>query len=114
MGKIQVKDVSILDIGSLSVVEILMLQMLMKHEKPVVRHLLFNEISSFLHSEKQKVVRSLISTDQTANSVKFYKSLSSKKKLSSSSFYHSLDNLESKGLIKFNLTIFLENSVIIM
>ena len=85
MNEFQVRDVSILDIGSLSVVEILMLQMLARHEKPVVRHLLFNELSNFLHGEKQKVVDSLISKKLTGNSEKFYKSLSSKKKLSSSS-----------------------------
>ena len=46
-------SISIKDIVNLSIVDMVMLQLLLKHEKPVVRHILYNEISHFLSREKQ-------------------------------------------------------------
>lgn len=96
------ESISIRDIGNLSIVELLVLQKLMRHGRPVVRHLLFNEISQFLRSEQKKVANLINLNDLPAGAQKFYRFLKSKKKFSSSSFYYSLDNLESKGLVKFN------------
>jgi hypothetical protein len=99
---LKIDAISIRDIGNLSIVELLMLQKLLRHRKPVVRHILFNEISQFLRSEQEKVMDLINLHDPPPGAQKFYRFLKSEKKFSSSSFYHSLDNLESKGLVKFN------------
>ncbi|MFX1489386.1 MAG: hypothetical protein ACFFBI_09575 [Promethearchaeota archaeon] len=98
----KIEGMSIKDIGNLSIVELLMLQKLLRHGKPVVRHILFNELSHFLLVEQTKVAKSIDFEKLPAVAQKFQKFLKSKKKFSSSSFYYSLDNLESKGLVKFN------------
>ncbi|MFX1325845.1 MAG: hypothetical protein ACFE8N_12905, partial [Promethearchaeota archaeon] len=100
--KLQVEGISIRDIGNLSIVELLVLQKLLRHGKPVVRHILYNEISQFLIREQKKVADSINLNDLPDGAQKFHRFLKSKKKFSSSSFYYSLDNLESKGLVKFN------------
>ena len=48
------ESISIKDIANLSIVDMVMLQLLLKHEKPVVRHILYNEILQFLTQEKKK------------------------------------------------------------
>ena len=93
---------SIKDIVNLSIVDMIMLQLLLKHTKPVVRHILYNEISQFLTTEKQKVVKSTKFNDIPAGAKKFQDFLQTNKKFSSSSLYYSLKNLEGKGLVKFN------------
>ncbi|MFW9949863.1 MAG: hypothetical protein ACFFKA_07045 [Candidatus Thorarchaeota archaeon] len=97
MGSISIKD-----IVNLSIVDMIMLQLLLKHEKPVVRHILYNEISQFLTREKQKVANSIIFDKNTPGATEFQKFLKKNKSFSSSSLYYSLDNLESNGLVKFN------------
>ncbi|MFW9823938.1 MAG: hypothetical protein ACFFE4_13420, partial [Candidatus Thorarchaeota archaeon] len=99
---LQLENISIKDIGNLSIVELLMLQKLLRHGKPIVRHNLFNEISHFLRTEQKKVANQINLNDLPEDAQKFYRFLKSKKQFSSSSFYYSLDNLESKGLVKFN------------
>ncbi len=98
----QIEGISIRDIGNLSIVEILVLQKLLRHGRPVVRHILFNEVSQFLINEQKKVVNSIKLKDLPVGAQKFHQFLQSEKKFSSSSFYYSLDNLEGKGLVKFN------------
>jgi len=98
----QIEGISIRDIGNLSIVEILVLQKLLRHGRPVVRHILFNEVSQFLIREQKKVVNSIKLKDLPVGAQKFHQFLKSEKKFSSSSFYYSLDNLEGKGLVKFN------------
>jgi len=100
--KSPIGDLSISNFTNLSIVEIIMLQMLLRHARPVVRHILYNEVSQFLRSEKEKVVESIHFSDLSSSGQKFYGFLQSKKKFSSSSLYYSLDSLESKGLVKFN------------
>jgi DNA-binding PadR family transcriptional regulator len=79
-----------------------MLQLLLKHERPVVRHILYNEISQFLIREKQKVVKSLKFDNRSPGAKEFKDLLENEKKFSTSSFYNSLKNLEGKGLVKSN------------
>ena len=98
----QIDSISIRDIGNLSIVELLVLQKLLRHGRPVVRHILFNEVSQFLHGEQNKVADSINFKDLPIGAQKFHKFLKTEKKFSSSSFYYSLDNLEGKGLVKFN------------
>jgi len=98
----QIEGISIRNIGNLSIVELLVLQKLLRYGRPVVRHILFNEVSRFLLSEQSNVVDSVNFKELSDGAQKFHKFLKSKKKFSSSSFYYSLDNLEGKGLVKFN------------
>ncbi|MBY8986850.1 MAG: hypothetical protein KGD61_00225 [Candidatus Lokiarchaeota archaeon] len=95
-------SISIKDIVNLSIVDMVMLQLLLKHEKPVVRHILYNEISQFLSREKQKVAKSTKFNKDAAGTTEFQKFIDKNKQFSSSSLYYSLDNLESNGLVKFN------------
>ena len=97
MGSISIKD-----IVNLSIVDMVMLQLLLKHEKPVVRHILYNEILQFLTREKRKVAKSTKFENGPVGAEEFQKFLNMPKKFSSSSLYYSLDNLESKGLVKYN------------
>ena len=99
---VPMKSISIKDIVNLSIVDMVMLQLLSKHEKPVVRHILYNEISQFLTREKQRVAKSTKFNIESDGGKKFQGFLQTNKKFSSSSLYYSLDNLESKGLVKFN------------
>jgi len=98
----QLNGISIKSIGNLSIVELLMLQRLLRYGRPVVRHALYNEISRFLQSEQVKVAESIDLPDFPEGTENFMKFLKSKKKFSSSSFYNSLENLQNKGLVKFN------------
>ena len=95
-------SISIKHIVNLSIVDMVMLQLLLKHEKPVVRHILYNEISQFLTREKQKVAKSIKFNTSSPGSKKFRELLDNDKKFSTSSFYNSLKNLEGKGLVKSN------------
>ncbi|MHA2398863.1 MAG: hypothetical protein ACXADU_08225 [Promethearchaeota archaeon] len=95
-------SISIKHIINLSIVDMVMLQLLLKHEKPVVRHILYNEISQFLTRESQKVAKSTNFEDDSPGSKEFKNLLEKDKKFSTSSFYNSLKNLEAKGLIKSN------------
>lgn len=97
-----IENLSITDIGNPSIVEILMLQILLRHAKPVVRHMLYTELMQFLLMEKKKVAESIDPKNIRDGAGKFQKYLGSKKKFSSSSLYYSLDNLENKGLVKYN------------
>ena len=94
--------ISIKNIVNLSIVDMVMLQLLLKHEKPVVRHILYNEISQFLNREKQKVVKSIKFDRQSPGAKEFKELLDNDKKFSTSSFYNSLKNLEGDGLVKSN------------
>ena len=103
-NKTPLDSFSIKDIVNLSIVDMVMLQLLLKRTKPVVRHNLYHEISNFLTREKQKVFTSTDFSDLPDGAEKFKNFLQSSngKKFSSSSLYYSLDNLEKKGLVKFN------------
>jgi Fe2+ or Zn2+ uptake regulation protein len=95
-------SISIKHIANLSIVDMVMLQLLQKHEKPVVRHILYNEISQFLTRERKKVASSVKVNTKASGVKEFYSWLKEPTKFSSSSLYYSLDQLESKGLVKYN------------
>ena len=71
----QIESISIRDIGNLSIVELLVLQKLLRHGRPVVRHILFNEVSQFLISEQKKVANSINLKDLPVGAQKFHKFL---------------------------------------
>ena len=97
-----IESISIKHIANLSIVDMVMLQLLQKHEKPVIRHILYNEISQFLTRERKKVARSVKVKTEAAGAKQFYNWLGEPTRFSSSSLYYSLDQLESKGLVKYN------------
>ncbi len=100
--KTLMESISIKHIANLSIVDLVMLQLLLKHEKPVIRHILYNEISQFLTRERSKVAKSIKFDDKAAGAEEFQDWLQQPTRFSSSSLYYSLDNLESKGLVKYN------------
>lgn len=95
-------SISIKNIVNLSIVDMIMLQLLLRHEKPIVRHILYNEISQFLTREKQNVVKSIKFDNRSPGAKEFKELLQKDKPFSTSSFYNSLKNLETKGLVKSN------------
>ena len=96
---------SIADFINLSLVEILTLELLLRHSEPVVRHTLFLEVSQFLESEQTSL--DSIDRKKLDPSEKRYLQFLQKKerKFSTSSFYNNLKNLEIRGLIKSNLNV---------
>jgi len=97
-----IESISIKHIANLSIVDMVMLQLLLKHEKPIVRHILYNEITQFLTRERKKVVKAIEFDNKTAGAEEFQNWLQKPTRFSSSSLYYSLDDLESKGLVKYN------------
>ena len=93
---------SIADFIDLSLVEILTLELLLRHSDPVVRHTLFLEVKQFLESEKTSLdpvdLKKLGSKEK-----QFFQFLGNHNKISTSSFYNNLKNLEDRGLITSNL-----------
>ncbi|MCJ7688902.1 MAG: hypothetical protein MUO60_06240 [Clostridiaceae bacterium] len=102
--KASIMTYSIADFIDLSLVEILTLELLLRHSEPVVRHTLFIEISQFLQSEKTCL--DLIDSKKLNSSEKrYFQFLKKQKKFSPSSFYNNLKNLEDRGLITSNLNV---------
>ncbi|MBD3339781.1 MAG: hypothetical protein GF353_11770 [Candidatus Lokiarchaeota archaeon] len=78
--------------GSLSVIELLTLQRLLKHQEPVVRYVLYQEINQF----------SLPEIKEQLNAEEIFSDSLKTRELSTSSFYNSLKTLERYGLVSFN------------
>ena len=97
---------SIVDFIDLSIIELLTLEFLIRYGRPIVRHILYNQITNFLLRESAKL-DNLEKMGLSNSELKYFNFLKAKKErkkkiLSTSSFYNSLSNLEKKGLIKFN------------
>ncbi len=91
-------DYSIADFIDLSLVEVLTLQLLLRHTEPIVRHTLYLEVTQFLQSER--ISLNALDSPNLSSSEKLYlQFLRNRKKLSTSSFYNNLKNLEKMGLI---------------
>lgn len=95
---------SIANFIDLSLVEVLTLQLLLRHSEPVVRHTLYLEVSQFLQSESTSPY-SIDSRKLSSNEKKYLQFLKKRKSLSTSSFYNNLSNLEKRGLITSNYNI---------
>ncbi len=93
---------SIADFIDLSLVEILTLELLLRHSEPVVRHTLFLEVTQFLESE-QTSLDSIDKKKLDPSEKRYFQFLQKGRKFSTSSFYNNLKNLEDRGLIKSNL-----------
>ncbi|MBD3193426.1 MAG: methyltransferase domain-containing protein [Candidatus Lokiarchaeota archaeon] len=96
-----IDHLTINDISDLSLMEILTLNLLLKYPKPVVRYTLYLDVKNSLKSKSMET-EFTIERDLGGSEARFYKFLIEIKKLSTSSFYHSLTNLEKKGLVRFN------------
>ncbi len=89
---------SIADFIDFSLVEVLTLQLLLRHSEPIVRHTLYLEVSQFLQNRSISL-DSIDSKKLSSGEKKYFQYLQNKKTLSTSSFYNNLSNLEKRGLI---------------
>lgn len=89
---------SIADFIDLSLVEVLTLQLLLRHTEPIIRHTLYLEVIQFLQSERTSL-DTLDSPNLSSSEKRYLQFLRNKKKLSTSSFYNNLKILEKMGLI---------------
>lgn len=81
------------EFSNLTLVDLLLLQRLIRHQEPVVRYILYQEVNQLIHP---KIKQQLSAEDLFSNSLK-------PPSLSTSSFYNSLKTLALRGLVKFNL-----------
>lgn len=93
---------SIADFIDLSLVEILTLELLLRHSEAVIRHTLFLEVAQFLDSE-QTSLDSIDKKKLDPNEKRYFQFVQKSRKFSTSSFYNNLKNLEERGLITSNL-----------
>ncbi len=89
------------DFADLSFIELIILEFLARYQKPVVRHTLFSEVKEFIEFKEQFIIK-LENKNSNEQNKKFYDNIEQKRIFSTSSFYNSLLNLESKGLLKFH------------
>lgn len=87
------------DFTNLSLLEVITLQLLQRHTKSVVRHTLYLEVNQFFETEEYKV--KLSQGKISGSEAKYLEFLKEQKKISTSSFYNNLQNLESQGLLSF-------------
>ncbi|MHA1670351.1 MAG: hypothetical protein ACTSV5_07195 [Promethearchaeota archaeon] len=92
---------TISDFADLSIADIITLQFLVRYSNPVVRHTLFNEVKQFIEF-KEKTIEIKENNKLSQASDKFYNFINLPKKLSTGSFYYSLDKLEKRGLLTSN------------
>lgn len=92
---------TISDFTDLSIADIITLQFLARYSNPVVRHTLFNEVKQFIEF-KEKIIELKENNRIPQASDKFYNFVNLSKKLSTGSFYYSLDKLEKRGLLTSN------------
>ncbi|TFF89241.1 MAG: hypothetical protein EU549_01280 [Promethearchaeota archaeon] len=89
----------------LSVVELLILELLIRHAEPVKRYILYEELNEFLKQDRIKIKINSIKNLSTEKK-NFLNYIKKKKKspylLSKGSFYYSLNSLEERGFLKFN------------
>ena len=89
---------SVSEFSDLSIAEIIALEFLARYSKPIVRHTLYTEVKQLIEfKENSPFLKEKKKYDGTAE--KFFDNVKDKKKLSTSSFYNSLTNLEQRGLI---------------
>ena len=88
----------IADFGDFSITEVIALEFLARYSHPIVRHTLYTELCQFIEFKEDDTPQIEIQ-EENLYQKKFYEFVESPKKLSPSSFYNSLDNLEEIGLI---------------
>ena len=92
---------TISDFSDLSIADIITLQFLVRYSNPVVRHTLYNEVKQFIEF-KEKIIVTKENNKLSQASDKFHNFVNLSKKLSTGSFYYSLDKLEKRGLLTSN------------
>ncbi|MEJ2250446.1 MAG: hypothetical protein P8Y70_15315 [Candidatus Lokiarchaeota archaeon] len=88
------------DFTGLSIIDLITLQILLSHENPVVRHVLYLEVNKYIKHEEELFESRTLNLSDTERL--FYESIEVKKDLSTASFYNNLENLERLGLLCFN------------
>ncbi|TXT58546.1 MAG: hypothetical protein BAJALOKI2v1_350041 [Promethearchaeota archaeon] len=98
------ESINLIHFMDLNIIELLILELLIRHEDPVVRYTLYHELDEFLGTFKKKLMFSNAEDlSETEKKLRKYnnKLLEKSKLLSPSSFYNSLNNLENRGFIRF-------------
>jgi len=88
----------IADFGDFSITEVMALEFLARYSNPIIRHTLYTELSQFIQFKEKDTPQIKINEDNPVQQ-KFYEFVESPKKLSTSSFYNSLNKLEEIGLL---------------
>ena len=87
------------EFADLSILELVTLQLLSRHQEPIVRHSLFLEVQQFFLTDQNnnhKADKSVSDSEQ-----KFSNFTQNRNPISTSSFYNNLNNLAKKGLLSF-------------
>jgi len=109
------------EFADLSILELVTLQLLSRHQEPIVRHSLFLEVQQFFLKDQNNNLKANIGVSESEQ--KFITFTQNRNPISTSSFYNNLNNLVKKGLLSFKdhgnvrlieaneLTKFVENVV---
>lgn len=91
---------NISDFANFSIKDIIALQFLVRYREPIVRHLLYTEVKQFIEFKEKSPVKKNYSIKLDYEK-KFNEFINEKKQLYPPSFYNMLNNLEEKGLLRF-------------
>ncbi len=87
------------EFADLSILELVTLQLLSRHQEPIVRHSLFLEVQQFFLKDQNNNLKADISISDSEQ--KFINFTQNRNPISTSSFYNNLNNLAKKGLLSF-------------
>lgn len=87
------------EFADLSILELVTLQLLSRHQEPIVRHSLFLEVQQFFQKDQNNNHKANLSVSD--NEQKFITFTQNRNPISTSSFYNNLNNLAKKGLLSF-------------
>ena len=87
------------EFADLSILELVTLQLLSRHQEPIVRHSLFLEVQQFFQKDQNNNHKANIGVSESEQ--KFITFTQNRNPISTSSFYNNLNNLAKKGLLSF-------------
>ncbi len=94
------------DLVDMTVLELLILEFLIRYGAPIQRHTLYMQISNFLEYQFKRA-QEVNENNLTKEELKYYEFIKGRwynqKFISTSSFYNNLKKLEEKGLLRYNL-----------
>ncbi|TXT58547.1 MAG: hypothetical protein BAJALOKI2v1_350042 [Promethearchaeota archaeon] len=96
---------SLIHMMDLSVVELLILELLIRHTQPVKRYILYEEVNEYLKQDGNKKIPSIKKpSHEESNFLNYIKDKKNSPYLiSKGSFYYSLNSLEKRGFVKFRM-----------
>lgn len=92
---------TISDFMNFSIKDVITLQFLARYQKPIVRHLLYNEVKQFIEFKELSPLKEDTS-DAPEYKKQFFQFIGETKNLYPPSFYNMLSNLREKGLLKYH------------